>query len=367
MRKLLLFLVASVFVVSACKKEPGYKIKGNIEGLGDSQVFLRKVEDNQWVKFDSVKAESGEFLFEGKLKSPEMYALTLGDEGSVNIFTENSDIQITGNIDSLNAHTVKGSGIHDKFEHFKSKVGKYDEEMGGLYTKYQEQRQKGNQEGMKKVEEEYMAVSDNRQEFVRKYIEDNTNSVISPYVATQEMLPYMKYEELDSLYISFDSSVKESRYAQRIKERRDVLARVQMGKEFIDFTLPDTAGNSITFSDYIGDGHILLDFWASWCSPCRKENPNLVENYKKYQDQGFEIFGVSLDRKRDPWIQAIHNDNIDWPQASDLKGWDNPTRKEYGVMAIPSNFLIDEEGVIVAKDLRGEELDQKLEEIYGNN
>jgi peroxiredoxin len=201
---------------------------------------------------------------------------------------------------------------------------------------------------------------------VKKYIKDNSGSVISPYIATKEMLPYLKYEELDSIYTRYEEPVKKSKYAEEIKERRDVLERVQVGKKFIDFTLPDTSGNSITFSDYIGDGHVLLDFWAAWCSPCRKENPNLVKNYEKYQDKGFEIFGVSLDRSKEPWVKAIHKDNIEWPQASDLKGWDNPTRKEYGVMAIPANFLINEEGIIVAKDLRGEELEEKLEEIYGN-
>lgn len=363
MKRLFILLIAPLLLFS-CQKEAGYEIDGKVDGLKDSYVYLKKVENNDWVKVDSVKAEAGKFSFEGKLESPEMFTLTFDDKKSVNLFLENSDISVNGHIDSLDNLVIKGSAIQNEYENFNKKVAEYDNEIQRLYSEYQEQRKAGNKKRMKEVEDEYTAVNDNRMEFVKQYVRDHTGSVVSPYVTTRQLLPYMKYEELDSLYMNFDPAVKKSKYAERLKERRNVLKRVQVGKDYIDFTLPDTSGNEITFSDYIGDGYVLLDFWASWCNPCRKENPNLVKNYKKYNDQGFEIFGVSLDRNKEAWIKAIKNDNLKWPHASDLKGWNNPTREKYGVMAIPANFLINKEGKIVAKDLRGEELEEKLKEIY---
>ena len=361
-RLVLLFLIP--FVFSACQKEAGYKIEGNIKGLNDGEVILKHKRDGQWTRMDSTKAEDGKFTFSGNMASPEMSAVTVDTIGAFKLFLENSDIKITGSADSLNSLNIKGSAIHDKYADFQGSIGQYDQEISNLYQEYKSAKQKGNDKRAKEIEDEYQAVSENKIEYIKKFVKDHTSSVISPYVTSRYLLPYIKFSELDSTYKALDTAVKKSRYAQKIKDRRDLLKRVQVGKPFIDFTLPNPEGKPLTFSDYVGDGYVLLDFWASWCNPCRKENPNLVENYKKYKDQGFEIFGVSLDKNKEAWKRAIEQDNITWPQASDLKGWNNSVSQKYGVMSIPSNVLIDKEGKIVAKDLRGKELEQKLKEIY---
>ncbi|MGM0496460.1 MAG: redoxin domain-containing protein [Bacteroidota bacterium] len=363
MRRKLLFLLAP-FILFACQQEESYKIEGQLKGLNDGEITLKNKRDGKWNAIDSTKAEDGVFSFDGKIESPEMYVISVDTLGVFKVFVENSDIKIKGHTDSLNNLDIKGSEIHNSFAGFKKKVGEYDREINNLYDDYKTAKQDGKDERADEIEEEYQAVSDNKIEYIKQFVKDRTNSVLSPYITSRYLLPYIKFQELDSTYKSLDSLVKKSRYAKKLKERRDLLSRVQVGKPFIDFTLPNPEGEELTFSDYIGDGYVLLDFWASWCSPCRKENPNLVENYNKYKDKGFEIFGVSLDENEKAWKRAIEKDNLTWPQVSDLEGWSSDVSQEYGVMSIPSNVLIDKEGKIVARNLRGEELDEKLEEIY---
>ena len=361
-RKLLLLIAPLIFF--ACQQEKGYDINGELEGLKDGLVVLKNKHDGKWNPVDSIKAEEGVFSFSGKVTSPEMYVITVDTIGAFKLFLENSDIQINGHVDSLNSLNIEGSEIHNSFAGFKKKLGAYDREINKLYDDYKTAKQEGKDDRAAEIEEEYQAVADNKIEYIKKFVKDRTSSVIAPYVTSRYLLPYIKFQELDSTYKSLDSVVKKSRYAKKLKERRDLLSRVQVGKPFIDFTLPNPEGESLTFSDYVGDGYVLLDFWASWCNPCRKENPNLVKNYKKYNDQGFEIYGVSLDKNKKAWERAIEKDNLTWPQVSDLKGWNSEVSQKYGVMSIPSNVLIDEEGKIVARNLRGEELNEKLKEIY---
>mgnify|MGYP000193853170 CR=1 FL=1 len=364
MRRKLLLLLLAPFIFFACQQEKIYEIDGNLKGLNDGLVILKNKRDGKWNPIDSTKAKDGAFAFKGKVASPEMYVVTVDTIGAFKLFVENSDIGINGHVDSLNNLNIEGSKIHNSFAGFKKKVGDYDREINKLYDDYKTSKQEGNDERAAEIEEEYQAVADNKIEYIKQFVKDHTSSVISPYVTSRYLLPYIKFQELDSTYKSLDSLVKKSRYAKKLKDRRDLLSRIQVGKPFIDFTLPNPEGKALTFSDYVGDGYVLLDFWASWCNPCRKENPNLVKNYKKYKDKGFGIFGVSLDKNKASWKRAIDKDNLTWPQVSDLKGWNSDVSQKYGVMSIPSNLLINEEGKIVAKNLRGEELNEKLKEIY---
>ncbi|MDF2517231.1 MAG: hypothetical protein K0R59_2527 [Sphingobacterium sp.] len=141
--------------------------------------------------------------------------------------------------------------------------------------------------------------------------------------------------------------------------------KTKVGQQAPDLTLNNPEGKAVKISDYLGK-HLLLDFWASWCGPCRAENPNLVKAYQKYHDKGFEILGISLDdaARKDAWVEAIKKDNLLWPQVSDLKGWDSLAAKIYGINAIPASFLLDPEGRIIARDLRGDDLHDLLKKIF---
>ena len=350
----------------ACGGSGDYKISGNIENMEKGSVALQNTHDGEWTTIDSAQLESGKFSFSGQMDHPQMMRLHFGEQvGAVNFFAEHSDIHITGHRDSLQASQIEGSQVHDQYEQFQTQLDDYSRQMQEAADKYRQASQNGDEQAVEKYRNEYQDVADQRQAFIEHYVEDHPQSVLAPYLTQRHLLSFIGYEKLDSLYNSFAPEVRSTKYGQAIKARRETLGRTQVGKPYIDFTLPDTSGTAVSLSDYVGEGYVLLDFWAAWCGPCRKENPNLVKAYEKYHDQGFEIFGVSFDRTRDAWVQAIHNDNITWPQVSDLEYWDNKAGEKYGIRSIPSNLLINAEGRIVEKNLRGEELDKKLKEIYG--
>lgn len=366
--KRFVILLTIPLIMFACGGPEKYDISGSIDNMNKVPVKLQMTQDGEWVTHDSAQVEFGEFSFQGKLDHPQMMRLQFGEDlGALQFFAENTDIRVTGKKDSLQALEVKGSEIHNRYEQFQDELESYDKELQKAYATYRKAREQEDEAAMKEARDQYQALSENKRAFIQQYVHDHSQSVLAPYITRRYLLSFMEYDQLDSLYTSLAPAVKETKYAEALKERKDVLERTQVGKPYIDFTLPDTTGNPVSLSDYVGDSYVLIDFWAAWCNPCRKENPNLVEAYQKYHDQGFEIFGVSFDRKKEAWVKAIHNDNITWPQVSDLNYWDNKAGRMYGVRSIPANFLINKEGKIVARNLRGEALDEKLDEIYGKD
>jgi len=184
----------------------------------------------------------------------------------------------------------------------------------------------------------------------------------SAIAITENFGYYAEAEEVEPLYNALSNDLKNSTKGIAIKNMIEVYKTVGIGKVPPDFTQTTPEGKNISLSSLKGK-YVLVDFWASWCGPCRRENPNIVKNFHQYKDKGFDIFGVSYDTKKPNWEKAIKDDGLEWKQVSDLQGWKNSTSALYGIKAIPTNFLLDKEGKIIAKNIFGKKLTQKLSEI----
>ena len=366
MRRIILITLLASFIY-ACNQNPqenlGFEINGKISGYDSGMVKIKKQLSGEWITIDSANSKNGEFKLTGSISSPELLYLFFGtDRNYSTIFIENSKITFTANIDSLKNPNVTGSKSHDEFTQYSKELKVFENKSSDLYKQYMEAEKEGNEELVKEIEANYDKLYEEQIDFVKNYIGTHTNSFVAPYIIIRQLAHSLDVNELDSILNTLDSKIDSSVYVKKLKERVAVLRKVEIGKEAIDFTLNDTLGNPISLSSFKGK-YVLVDFWAAWCRPCRAENPNNVKLYEKYKDKGFEILGVSFDETRDAWVKAINDDGLTWPQVSDLKGWKSEAGKLYGVRSIPHTVLLNKEGVIIAKNLRGEELNEKVAEL----
>lgn len=364
MKKTFILLLV-VAVAAACAREPKFTITGTIDGAGTDTVVLQKRIPGGYEVLDSAVVANGTFKMEGVVDYPQMVNLGIrGKRGGLNFYIDNSDITVNGHADSLYTASVSGSATQAEYDAYKALLDETNAEMTKIYDNYRKARMDGNEELATSLEKELEALDTKQGDIKKEFIANNPASYVTPAVLS-ELAYYLEVDEMESLLGKLDTTLNKVQTVITMKDRLVQLKAVAVGQKAPDFTLNDADGNAIALSSKIGGQTklLLLDFWAAWCGPCRQENPNVVKVWQEYNKKGFDVFGVSLDRSKEDWLKAIQDDNLTWTHVSDLKYWDCAPAKLYAVNAIPSNFLIDGNGVIVGHNLRGEALAQKVKEI----
>jgi thiol-disulfide isomerase/thioredoxin len=345
-----------------------YKITGYLRGAEGVAVSLMKIVGSQRVNINAAIVKNGIFIMEGKaIEYPEMtFLMTPGKNEQTVFFLENSEIILSGHIDSLAKVKVTGSKTQDDYLAYLAKLNPLKEKFESRIKDFQSARNDNDTARISMLNKELTEISGELLAAQKDFIKDNPGSYTVP-VIFNGMAGLLSIEETDAILKSLDSGVAKTAVVLAIKERNEALKTVDIGKKAPDFMLNDMNGNPVSLSSKTRSKLLLIDFWAGWCAPCRKENPNLVKIYKRYKEQGFEILGVSLDRTREVWVNAVTTDSLGWTQVSDLQYFNSKVAVLYSVTSIPANFLLDRNGIIIAKNLRGEELSNVVMKHLGGS
>lgn len=383
MKKILLLASLGIAVAGFGQQAKPFTVTGNVTGIKDtiSKVYMIYRANDTNVR-DSATIEGGKFSFRGTLADPVKVTMYVryestkpelkgisGDRDVVYFFVQ-PGIPVTINcVKDTFAHAeIKGGPMNTEYAKLQAAEKKYDDQLNPLYEAYGNARKAKDKPAMDSLEKLIDAVDSTKTEDVYgKYVKAHPTSPIAVFVLRDYAGYAIDADKISPMFDKLPAAQKQYAYAKQFKSQIDIAAKTGIGKMAMDFTQNDTLDKPVSLSNFKGK-YVLLDFWASWCGPCRAENPNVVAAYNKYHDKGFNILSVSLDQPtgREKWLKAIHDDNLTWTHVSDLKFWDNAVAKEYGIQAIPQNFLIDPDGKIIGKDLRGDALASKLASIFTN-
>src|SRR3954468_3064062 len=378
---LALLFILPVIAFAQQKSNFKYELVGNIQQIQDPvQLLVLSYSVDGKRVFDTTRLENGSYRFEGQLSEPVRSTLRVivdtiaaRNKGIVRrpimqrdlltVFLDKGKIEIL-TVDSFSNSKVSGSKVHDEYAKLAETLKPLNEENEKISKEYAAYYRAKDEQGMKKLEPKFDEIDKQMRQVQGEYVKAHPQS---PYAifALNDFAGYdVDATAVEPLFQLLPKQVQESAAGRTLADKIAIAKKTGVGMYAMDFTQNDTANVPVSLSSFRGK-YVLVDFWASWCGPCRAENPNVVKAFQKYKDKGFTILGVSLDRpgQKEKWINAIHDDRLTWSHVSDLMFWENAVAKLYGIQAIPQNYLLDPTGKIIAKGVRGEELEKKLSEV----
>lgn len=374
--KKLLFVALSATLLFSCKdgKTDGYSLNGTIDSVEDGeQVFIEiPSEAGGITAIDTAVVKNGKFEFIGKTDEIKIAYIQIGKlQWKIPFVLENEKITVTAYKDSLQASKAGGSYNNEEltkfnanFDKINKRIEKFREENMGLM---QEAQQNNDTETLERLDEEYKVIEKDIINYMESYASENPKSFVSLMLLSHLASGRdVDFEKLKASVAALAPELKSTKTGQELEEKIKNISATAIGQLAPDFSAPNPDGQMVSLKESLGKV-TLIDFWASWCGPCRVENPHVVALYNEFHEKGLNIIGVSLDREdqKEKWLDAIAADKLTWTQVSNLKFWQDPIAKQYSVQSIPATFLLDADGKIIAKNLRGAELRAKVAEVLG--
>ena len=360
MKKHVLFLLALVLGLSACnEKTKGFKVDVSLANGNDKTIYLQKYVDDAPVIIDSAVIKNDLATLTAPLDDPQiLYALKVkGLRGSMPFFADNQDVTIVGDMHNPEAVAIMASETQSELDAYNDQLNQLQTQVMEHYQAMNKAIELNDSAMMDSLTQVGTSLLDNMNSYRDEYIKQHADSFLAHYILNESKqeyeLPYLK--ELMSNFTT------ESLYTKELNDYIAQKERLEVGQPFIDFTLQTNEDTELVLSQLIPQNKLtLVDFWASWCGPCRHENPVVKAAYEQFHDKGFDVVGVSVDQDEAAWLKALEEDQLPWTQVRDSE---NTASEDYMIYYIPSNFLFDQDGTMVAKGLRGEDLEKKLAEI----
>lgn len=366
-------------LLTACNKEvkktDGYVINGTAEGVYNGMRVYLKAADERGTQTpqDTAIVMDGTFKFEGKVEYPQMWFLSVNNVGGfVPVMMENEAIDVQFNKDDVEASKVTGTKSNEVVKEYTQGFDKLMEKRNEMNTQFRTLMTPSDSVTKAKLSGDYAKINQELQDYPLQFLKDHNDNYFSLSLIENILKSNpVEFKPIDNAYANLDNEIKNSVYGQMvgskidaIKKQNESLAMLNIGNEAPNFTAPNPDGKQVALNEIRGKATII-DFWASWCKPCRMENPNVVKVYNKYHDKGLEIISVSLDRpgQKEQWLQAIKDDKLTWHHVSNLQYFTDPVAQQYNIQSIPATYILDADGKIVAKSLRGQALEDKIAEM----
>lgn len=364
-------LLITIFLFSCAEDSNSYKLNGVAEGFEDgTQIFVYNlIDNNQPVVVDTLTIENGKFSAEYPKSDQLMlgYLAVQNPQGTAIFFPENENLKATLYKDSMLASYVSGSRQNEMYTAYRRKMRDLNKIKQNNSQRFQQARREQDNLLVTEIQKENVQIAAEETNYKLNFINENNTSIFS-LMLVSEMLgrKEMSADQAGEFIKNLPPKTATAKLTDGIKSTIEKMKRSDIGGMAPDFSAPTPNGDMLSLKETLGK-YTIIDFWASWCKPCRRENPNVVRVYEKYHDKGLNIISVSLDREgqKQRWLQAIEDDNMNWYHVSNLKFWQDPIARQYNVRSIPATFLLDEDGKIIDKNLRGPALERKIASLLG--